>query len=224
MTLPHNSISTRARRWLLASAATASLAAGFAGVPGVGAGTAVHAAPLHRYTSSNLVAVRAEAAVEALVAWQADRDPVDYVRYVQSRDTVADLLADELGLSAPELRDQFAQPATAKQHAYLAAISQLGVPYRSMKSEEGVGFDCSGLTSYAYAQAGIEVPRSSGSQIRAAERIDRADAEAGDLVQYPGHVGIYLGGDIYVHAPQPGRDVEVIMMPDRRLAFGDVTG
>jgi cell wall-associated NlpC family hydrolase len=59
--------------------------------------------------------------------------------------------------------------------------------------------------------------------MRAAEQVDRDDAETGDLVHYPGHVGMFLGGNIYIHSPQPGRDVEVVVMPDRSLNFGDLT-
>jgi hypothetical protein len=42
-------------------------------------------------------------------------------------------------------------------------------------------------------------------------------------VHYPGHVGMFLGGNIYVHSPQPGEDVEVVVMPERSLNFGDLT-
>ena len=174
-------------------------------------------------TSSTTIAHRAQGALDALGAWQAQHSPSDYLRFVRARDAVAGLLADELALPADEVRANFGAPAIANQHAALAALSQLGVAYRSMALEPGVGFDCSGLTSFAYASAGIEVPRSSGDQLRAAEQVDREAAEVGDLVHYPGHVGMFLGGNIYVHSPQPGQDVEVVVMPDRSLNFGDLT-
>ncbi len=101
-------------------------------------------------------------------------------------------------------------------------MSQLGVPYRSRMSKEGRGFDCSGLVLFAYAQAGIELPRSSRDQIRAADRGRRSPTlEPGDLVYYPGHISLYLGVDLMVHSPQPGQDVEVRQMFDRSLRFGD---
>jgi cell wall-associated NlpC family hydrolase len=174
-------------------------------------------------TSSTAIASRAQGAIDALGAWQFQQSPSDYVRFEQERDAVADMLADELGLAAADVRANFEAPAIVNQHAALAALSQLGVSYRSMASEPGVGFDCSGLTGFAYASAGIEVPRVSGDQMRAADRVDRDDAEVGDLVHYPGHVGMFLGGNIYIHSPQPGRDVEVVVMPDRSLSFGDLT-
>lgn len=211
------------KRFAPALAAIAAVCAG--GVGGVLSipSQAVHAGKSHRATSSAEIAKRATGAVGALVAWEARHLPTDYVRFIQSRDAVADLIASEIGLVPTEVRAQLSETTPAKQHAVLVALSQLGVPYRSMRSEPGKAFDCSGLTSYAYAEAGITVPRSSGDQIRASDRVDRTVAEAGDLVHYPGHVGIYLGGNIYVHSPEPGRTVEIVEMPDRSLSFGDVS-
>ena len=54
------------------------------------------------------------------------------------------------------------------QVAVLAALVQLGAPYRSYSSHPSVGFDCSGLTSWAWRRAGVTIPRSSGDQIAAA--------------------------------------------------------
>ena len=174
-------------------------------------------------TSSPSIAKRAQGALDALARWNMAESPSDYVRFVRARDAVAELIAADLALDPDAVRTELAAPALANQHAALAALSQLGVSYRSMASEPGVAFDCSGLTSFAYATAGVSVPRSSGDQLRAATRVDREQAEVGDLVHYPGHVGMYLGGNIYVHSPEPGRDVEVIVMPDRSLSFGDLT-
>lgn len=174
-------------------------------------------------TSSETIARRAQTALDALGRWQQDHSPTEYLRFVRSRDAVAGMIATDLAIPADDVQANLAAPALTNQRAALAALSQLGVAYRSMKSEPGVAFDCSGLTTFAYATAGVDVPRSSGDQIRAARSVAREDAELGDLVHYPGHVGIFLGGNIYVHAPQPGRDVEVVVMPSRSLNFGDVT-
>ena len=221
-TMPKTWKRTRPRRPAALVVALASLGAGTAAGAIVAPAGVVHAK--HVSTTSGAIAKRSTGAVRALEAWQNGHGPADYVRFVQARDAVADLIAADIGRVPATVRGELAQPSLAKQHAVLAALSQLGVAYRSMKSEPGVGFDCSGLTSWAYAQAGIEVPRVSGAQIKASVRLDRGDAEAGDLVHYPGHVGIYLGDGMYVHAPQTGRDVEVIELPDRSLNFGDVSG
>lgn len=93
-----------------------------------------------------------------------------------------------------------------------AAMSQLGVPYHYATSEPGVGFDCSGLTHYAWGQAGVYLPRNSAAQAAATPHVPPADAQPGDLVFYYtpiSHVGIYLGGGQLVHAPNTGRTVSV---------------
>lgn len=173
-------------------------------------------------TSSEVIALEADLAVEALQTWDETGHPIDYVRFVHSRDSVAELTAVELGLDIREVRSNLAGAGVDKQAAALAALTQLGVPYRSIASEQGVGFDCSGLTIWAFGSAGIEIPRVSGDQIAAAVDVEREEATVGDLVYYPGHVGIYLGGEIYVHSPYSGQTVEITMLPSRSVRFGDV--
>ena len=88
-----------------------------------------------------------------------------------------------------------------------AAMSQLGVPYVYATSNPGVSFDCSGLTHYAWGQAGVYLPRNSRAQAAATPHVPIADAQPGDLLFYYSpisHVGIYLGGGQLVHAPDTG--------------------
>jgi len=218
-TPPMRARSVRPARRLLVGLTATLAAVGVTGAAMLPA-AAVHAE--RAATSSEVIAGKAAGAIAAFVRWETSGRPLDYVRYVHDRDAVAELIAEAIGLPESEVVANLAGTSLAKQHVVLAALSQLGVPYRSLASKPGEGFDCSGLTSYAYGQAGLSIPRSSGDQIRASHRVERAAAEAGDLVQYPGHVGIFLGGNIYVHSPQPGRDVEVVVMPDRSFNFGDV--
>ena len=116
-------------------------------------------------------------------------------------------------------------PALNHQRAVLAAMTQIGVPYRSLASVEDEGFDCSGLTLYAWQASGVELNRISGDQIRAATRVDRDEASAGDLVHYPGHVMMYLGvGDAVVHSVSTGRTVEIDTISTTRagrVTFGN---
>ena len=173
-------------------------------------------------TKSESIASEAQAAVRALARWDQTQNPVDYIRFVQARDLTAAAAEADVELAEGSLQDAWADVSITKQQALLSAISQLGVPYRSIASEPGVGFDCSGLTIWAYGEAGVEIPRVSGDQIRASDEIDHADAEAGDLVYYPGHISIYLGGDAMVHAPYTGSHVEITHLPtSKSLRFGD---
>lgn len=111
-----------------------------------------------------------------------------------------------------------AAPAEGKQIARVAK-SMLGVPYRWGGAKPD-GFDCSGLVQYSYQSAGLRVPRTSAAQFRASEQVNLRDARAGDLVFFSferkvSHVGIYLGGGKFVHAPSRGKRVEVasLMQP-----------
>jgi cell wall-associated NlpC family hydrolase len=128
----------------------------------------------------------------------------------------------------------------AAQTVIQAALSQHGVPYSwggggpnggtrgsccSRGGQDGskiVGFDCSGLTQYAYAQAGIMLPRTAAQQAGVGQRIPASASLAtlrpGDLVFFatlPGndstifHVGIYLGNGQMVNAARPGTGIKV---------------
>lgn len=172
-------------------------------------------------TKSTTIAAEADRALDAFERWEADRNPADYVRFVRGREATATMTATDLQLDPAAMRDAWATAPIGKQRAILAALSQLGVPYRSIKSEPGVGFDCSGLTIWAYAQAGLEIPRTSRDQFRAADEIEQSQAEPGDFVYYPGHISIYLGLDTMVHSPYSGSHVEAVTIPERSLDYGD---
>jgi cell wall-associated NlpC family hydrolase len=106
----------------------------------------------------------------------------------------------------------------------MAALAELGKPYRYATSDPAVGFDCSGLTAYAWSRAGVDIANQSGAQIRAAAPRDHATAMAGDLAQYPGHVMMYLGvGDAIVHAVNRSDDVELDFVR-RNVKFGNPIG
>lgn len=90
-----------------------------------------------------------------------------------------------------------------------AALGQVGQPYRRGGNAPG-GFDCSGLTQWAYAQAGVSLPRTSGAQSGFGTSISRADLSPGDLIHWPGHVAMYVGNGNVVHASRPGTPVQVV--------------
>ena len=85
-----------------------------------------------------------------------------------------------------------------------AAYSQLGVPYVWGGSTPGKALDCSGLTQYCYAQAGIRISHYTGSQYEELRCIPLSEAKPGDILYRSGHVAIYIGDDRYIHEPRAG--------------------
>ncbi len=108
----------------------------------------------------------------------------------------------------------FSAPAVSSRSgmAVQSALGQQGVPYRYATSIPGVGFDCSGLTAYAWGQAGVGLPHQSGAQFASTPRVPIDQAQAGDLLFFYSpisHVSIYLGNGMQVHAPNTGTTVTV---------------
>ncbi|HSL75266.1 MAG TPA: NlpC/P60 family protein [Ilumatobacteraceae bacterium] len=167
---------------------------------------------------------------EALASYDeylATDDPAALRRYVWYRTQTARYAATELGYPQQAMVEAWAATPIGHQRAVLAAMTQVGVPYRRNTSSENIGFDCSGLTTFAWSKAGVQLVRQSGQQIRDASPLDRSSAKAGDLVQYPGHVMMYLGvGEAVVHSVMTGRTVELDTISERqvsRVRFGDPT-
>jgi cell wall-associated NlpC family hydrolase len=90
------------------------------------------------------------------------------------------------------------------------ALRYLGVPYVWGGSTPS-GFDCSGLVMYVYAQLGISLPHYTVAQWNATLPISTSEMQPGDLVFFDGlgHVGIYIGGGQFVHAPHTGTVVQI---------------
>jgi len=90
------------------------------------------------------------------------------------------------------------------------AMRYLGVPY-VWGGASPRGFDCSGLVMYAFAAIGISVPHSSYAQFNMGTPVSMGQLQAGDLVFFSGasHVGIYIGGGQFIHAPHTGDVVKI---------------
>ncbi|MFI2369712.1 NlpC/P60 family protein [Streptomyces sp. NPDC018833] len=132
----------------------------------------------------------------------------------ESRATRASSRAD-LGNAVPA-----SQRAAA---AFSAAQSKIGSPYVYGASGPS-SFDCSGLTSWAYAQAGVSIPRTSQSQASIGTRISsQSQLQQGDLVFFYGdlhHVGFYAGNGQVLHAPKPGASVRYESINNMPYMFG----
>jgi cell wall-associated NlpC family hydrolase len=102
----------------------------------------------------------------------------------------------------------------AGERAAQIAVKAVGVPYRWGGESPSSGFDCSGLVRWAYGRVGIDLPHSSYALYGEGRRVSAAKLEPGDVLFFEGlgHVGLYLGRGRMVHAPQTGRDVEVIRL------------
>ena len=138
---------------------------------------------------------------------------------------VANVVGARLGVDQIRLDAAWVAADHSHQVALLSALTQVGVPYRRNMSRVGVGFDCSGLTTYGWGQAGFDLARHSATQLRNAAARTISTAQAGDLTYFPGHVMLWLGVDSYVvHAPRPGHPVELWQISDRSMRhtkFGD---
>jgi cell wall-associated NlpC family hydrolase len=95
----------------------------------------------------------------------------------------------------------------------------VGKPYR-YGGNTPQGFDCSGLVHFSFKRAGMDVPRSTETQRDRSRKVPAARLARGDLLffnqegKYSSHVGIYLGGNRFVHAPSSGKRVRVDSLAD----------
>ncbi|WTO80872.1 NlpC/P60 family protein [Streptomyces sp. NBC_00210] len=119
--------------------------------------------------------------------------------------------AQSAWLSSGILKDIKAEASAQGAKALAYAILQIGKPYE-WGAEGPNSYDCSGLTSQAWAAAKRPIPRTSQEQWRQLAHIDIKELRPGDLIIYhrdASHVGMYIGHGSIVHAPRPGRNVTI---------------
>ncbi len=105
----------------------------------------------------------------------------------------------------------------ARYQALRIAKQQINTRYRWGGASPKRGFDCSGLTQYAYKSAKVSLPRTAAEQYRFAKRVPLSRMQTGDLIFFHtrisrkrvNHVGIYMGGGNFIHAPRRGKPVSV---------------
>ncbi len=176
-------------------------------------------APAYGVTGPDPLALTAAAALDAwkmyltLDAWTFNTTSYElasFEEFVRLRDQVAAEAALRLGIDAQRMQAAWMAADRPHQLAVLNAFTQLGVPYHHLWRKAGEGFDCSGITSWAWGQAGFVIPRASKWQMVAAAKITHETAQPGDLLSYPGHVMMYLGVDFAIlQSPGTGSDVHL---------------
>ena len=98
------------------------------------------------------------------------------------------------------------------------AMSLIGLSYRFGGNSPTQGLDCSGFMQYIFKRSmGITLPRTSAEMATVGQQVDRANLKPGDMVFFGSggrvsHVGMYIGNDRFIHAPRPGRDIEITSM------------
>jgi cell wall-associated NlpC family hydrolase len=140
------------------------------------------------------------ALLESYGCWPADAIGASWLKGLASNGTAVD-------------------PGNAATMVVLLALQHLGKPY--VRGAAGPNsFDCSGLVCYVFARIGVHLPRVTFSQVRVGRAISIAELAPGDLVFFRGngHVGIYVGGGSFVHAPHTGDVVRVSPLAGRTIS------
>jgi len=148
-----------------------------------------------------------KAEVEKLAAeYQADFD-----RLTAAEQVVVTTAVAGRSIQAPDVEELPVASGSQAAVAIAAALEQVGDPYQHGGTGPDV-FDCSGLTSYAYAAAGVALPHSSRAQSQMGRQVARSELQPGDLVFYYtpiSHVALYIGNGMVVHARTYGSPVAV---------------
>jgi len=167
--------------------------------------------------AADQLAAKAQSGLKELTAQQAavqkkvDAYKADFARLSAAEQAAVTTAIAGPALSAPDINSLPLAPGSAAAVAVRAALAQIGKPY-VWGSTGPDGFDCSGLTMYAWAAAGVALPHSSSAQSTLGRAVSRSELKPGDLVYFytpVSHVGLYIGNGMMVHARTFGQPVAV---------------
>lgn len=164
------------------------------------------------------VAMQARQAIIALES-ASEVSPIEQ-RDVASRwiKSISVVIAEHLEVDSKNLERAWLQSDLSRQKVLFAALTQLGVPYKTNADEPGKALDCSALIKFAWSNAGIKMPRGSAQQYAFGERVKASEVQLGDLAWYPGHISMSLGFEnLVIQSPTNGRSVEVHEINESRV-------
>jgi cell wall-associated NlpC family hydrolase len=135
------------------------------------------------------------------------------VRIAEAQATTQAEVAESVVGASASTPETTVVPSSSYSGVVGVAMSYLGTPYVWGGGSPG-GFDCSGLVSYAYGRMGISLPHSSYALWSTGTPVSQDQLQPGDLVFFEGlgHVGIYVGGGSFIHAPHSGDVVKISSM------------
>ena len=171
-------------------------------------------AEIERQARARLAAEQAARALAREIAEQEAVDSAEVGSTESGDSTVYSEEEEELGV-AVETPEASVAPPSQYGGVVDIAMQYLGVPY-VWGGESPSGFDCSGFTLYVYAQIGISLPHYTGSQWQMGVPVSQDELMAGDLVFFNGlgHMGLYIGGGQFIHAPHTGDVVKISSLSD----------
>jgi cell wall-associated NlpC family hydrolase len=189
---------------------------------------AARAAAEQVQAEADAAAATAKAGLDQLAAQQAEVEKLarkyqaDFDRLTAAEQATVTTAVAGRSLQAPDVAELPVASGSAAAIAIANALAQVGDRYNHGGSGPDV-FDCSGLTSYAYAAAGVTLPHSSRSQSTMGRQVSRSELQPGDLVFYYtpiSHVALYIGNGMIVHARTYGSPVAVTSVDQKGYRFG----